>query len=70
MTTKNEQVTRVDHSQYDRPLATASENKPVPTKPECHECGSSRVEHHKMWKGDLLPMCRPCFEAYMTRGRR
>ena len=34
---------------------------------KCCECGSMSVEFHKFWLGDLLPMCRRCFTAYMRR---
>lgn len=35
----------------------------------CFECGSKKVAHHKFWCGDLLPMCRACFEEYILRAR-
>ena len=35
------------------------------TKERCADCGSRKVAHHRFWCGDLLPMCRRCFEAYM-----
>ena len=35
----------------------------------CIDCGSAKVTNHKLWCGDLLPMCLHCFEAYIRKGR-
>ena len=38
MKKKDDEASRVDHSQYDRPSATAASNELVPTKDHVHDC--------------------------------
>ena len=39
------------------------------TPERCYECGMPAT-FHKFWLGDLLPMCRQCFDNYMRKKAR